>query len=523
MAARGQLYIYGMQGSDTPMVPLADFQKLEAEHAALKAHLQAQLDELKRRLQEMQKLLFGVKSERFVSTTTITPGQLQLEFEGLTEIVQAHKQLVAAHERAVKVEPSKHQGRLPIPAHLERVEEVLEPAEDTTGLLHIGDEVTETLEYQPGKLWVRRTVRRKYARPTVASGDETAAVIVAPMPEQAFPRLKAGVSLLTYLLISKFTDHLPLYRLRQILARQGVEIPESTLGEWVKVAIERLDLLYRVYQRYFLTASYLQMDETTLRVLEESKKGKAHLGYIWVLYDPIHRLPFYTYLPGRSHHGPKKLLTLFRGVLQSDGYSVYEVLDATLPDITLANCWAHARREFFEAKANDAARSTVALTAIQALYAVEASARDQQLTAEARRTLRQEKSKPVLDELFRYLEAELPKVLPKSAIGGAIAYTLKRRENLARYLDDGRLEIDNNLVENAIRPIAVGRKNYLFAGNHEAAQRNAMMYTFLTACKHHGVDPHQWLEDVLSRIHNQSIQALDEFFPQNWNAEKSKM
>jgi transposase len=497
-----------MQQPPTAMVPLADYQKLESEIVVLK-----------HRVAELQRLLFGAKSERFVPSAN--PAQLQLELEGLEEIVAAHTKMVAAHERRVqREEEKKHPGRLPIPAHLERVEETLEPEEDTADMQHIGDEVTETLEYTPGKLWVRRIVRPRYARKDAAEGQSP--IVVAPMPDQAFPKMKAGVSLLVWLVVSKFVEHLPLYRLAQILDRQGVKIPESTLGEWVKVAIEQLEVLYAAYKRLLLQSAYLQMDETRLQVLEESAKGKPHLGYIWVMYDPAKRLPFYTYLPGRSHHGPRKLLEPFVGYLQSDGYSVYELLNKLMSDITLVNCWAHARREFVKAKDNDPQRAEFALRCIQMLYKVEEEARNQQLNPAERLALRQEKSRPVWEELFAWMRAEAEKTLPKSPIGGAIAYALKRRKNLEQFLLDGRLEIDNNLVENAIRPIAVGRKNYLFAGSHDAAQRIAVIYTLVNACKQHGIDPYEWLQDVLPRIYRQPINRIEELLPQNWTPPPTK-
>jgi hypothetical protein len=187
-----------------------------------------------------------------------------------------------------------------------------------------------------------------------------------------------------------------------------------------------------------------------------------------------------------------------------------------MPGITLLNCWAHARREFVKAKDNDPQRAEFALRCIQLLYKVEEEARNQQLSPEERLALRQEKSRPVWEELFAWMRIELEKILPKSPIGGAIAYTLKRRKNLEHFLLDGRLEIDNNLVENAIRPIAVGRKNYLFAGSHEAAQRTAMIYTLVNACKQHHIDPYIWLQDVLSRIHRQPVNRIEELLPQNW-------
>ena len=490
--------------------------ELEKLHAAEKAALEqlyaTEKLHLKARIAELQRLMFGAKSERFIPAQT-PPGQLQLELEGLEEVVTAHKRIVAEHERSVHKKPDHH-GRLPIPEHIERKEEILEPEEDTTGMKHIGDEVTEVLEYQPGKLWVRRIVRRKYARKDAREGES--GVVVAPMPDQAFPKCKAGVSLMAYLLLSKFSDHLPLHRINQMLARQGIKIPDTSLAEWVKMAIMRLDSLYKCYKVLLLQSSYLQMDETKLQVLEESKKGKAHLGYIWVMFDPIRKLPYYTYLPGRSHHGPKKLLEPFRGYLQSDGYSVYELLNKIMPEITLVNCMAHARREFHKALENDHGRASTAMKKIQALYLIEESAREKGLSHEQRLVLRQEEALPVWKDLVKWLGEQQAQVLPKSQIGQAIAYTLRRKEALGHYLTDGKLEIDNNLVENAIRPVAIGRKNYLFAGNHEAAQRNAMIYTFVNACKLHGVNPEVWLEDVLGRLHNHSMQRLEELLPHHW-------
>jgi transposase len=481
--------------------------ELSRLYEADKAHLQA-------RIAELTRLIFGVKSERFVPAQT-DPGQLKLELEGLQEVVTAHKQIIAEHERAVHKKPDHH-GRLPIPEHIERVDEIIEPQEDITGMKHIGDEITEVLEYQPGKLWVRRIRRPKYARQDAPEG--TPGVVMAPMPDQAFPRCKAGVSLLVYLLLGKFGDHLPLYRMSQILARQGIKIPDNTIGEWVKMAVTRLDSLYKCYKVLILQSAYLQMDETRLQVLEESKKGKAHLGYIWVLFDPVRKLPFYTYLPGRSHHGPKTLLEPFRGYLQSDGYSVYELLNKIMPNITLLNCMAHARREFHKALDNDRERAAIAMEKIQTLYKIEEHAREQGMNHEQRLALRRQQALPVWQELCTWLEAQMTQVLPKSQMGQAVAYTLRRKEALGCYLTDGKLEIDNNLVENAIRPIAIGRKNYLFAGNHEAAQRNAMMYTLLNACKQHGVNPQEWLQDVLGNLHRHSNLKLEELLPHRWKS-----
>jgi len=214
------------------------------------------------------------------------------------------------------------------------------------------------------------------------------------------------------------------------------------------------------------------MDETTLKVLEDGK-GKCHLGYLWAVLDPVHRYPFFFYQTGRNHQRPKKLLERFSGALQTDGYAVYETLNAKLPNLFLVNCIAHIRREFFEAKSNDETRANTAPTLIQQLYKVEQEARELQLSAEERGKLRLEKSTGPFSEFKKWCIDEYQKVLPQSAMGKAIAYALRRIDNMALYLVHGDIEIDNNLVENIIRPVAIGRKNYPFAGSHEAAQRTS--------------------------------------------------
>lgn len=492
---------------------------LEIHQATLArlAHVEAQLAWLQRQL-------FGAKSERFVPAI---PGQLSLPFEGEEPQVtqETIKQVVGAHER--EKPKSKHQGREVIPAHLPRVTEVLEPQEDTSGMTRIGEDVTETLEADPGKIWVRRTVRPRYAYTQAQqaefmrqeqSNENTqvpSAILQAAAPDVPFPKVKAGVSLLTHIAISKYVDHLPLYRILEQFAREGIKIPSSTIGEWVKIVADRIEILYESYKQLVFRSTYLQMDETTLKVLEDGK-GKCHLGYLWAANDPVNKLPFFFYQKGRDHKGPKQLLEHFVGYLQCDGYSVYETLSKTRETMQLVNCMAHIRREFFEAQDNDSERANTALFMINALYKIEESARDQQLSHTERLALRQKDAKIIFETFEQWLNQEYSKVLPKSKIGQAIAYALKRCKNMAFYLIDGKIEIDNNFVENNIRPAAIGRKNYLFAGSHDAAQRTAIFYTFFAACKRHNINPYVWLNDVLNRIHTHHINKIDELLPHNW-------
>lgn len=492
----------------------------------------AEVAELKARLAWFERQIFGAKSERFVPDV---PGQLPLNFgstatPGILEAVIAEQQeqrQIAAHERSVAKPKSAHQGRTELPGHLVRIEEVIEPEEKLDGLKRIGEDVTEVLEYEVGKMWVRRIVRPRYVRPQAVQeqleqqAEENgaplpAAVLQAPAPDRPFPRYKAGLSMMVYLLIAKFVDHLPLYRISKQFARQGVKIPDSTLGQWVQAAADALLPLYEAYEKLLFKTPYLQMDETRLKVLEEGQKGKCHLGWLWAVFDPVNKRPFFFYQKGRDHKGPKERLEHFAGVLQCDGYSVYETLNNKLANIVLVNCLAHIRREFFEARANDQKRADQALAIIGALYAIEEQARTQQFDHQQRLQLRIEKAKPIADAFGQWISDQYQQVLPQSKIGKAFKYAINRWKNMHLYLTDGQLEIDNNLVENIIRPAAIGRKNYLFAGSHDAAKRIAMLYTFFAACKHNDINPEVWLLDVLNRIHLHPINRIEELFPHNW-------
>ncbi len=470
-----------MQNAGPSTVPLADYQKLESEN-----------QDLKQRIAWFERMMFGRKSERFVPDQQVE-GQLQMALGGeqSEEVEQTVRQTIAAHERKVpdkKEKGNAHQGRRPIPAHLPRVEQVIEPEQDVSGMKRIGEDVTEVLEYEPGRVWVQRIVRPKYARVEVNQDAEQGQIVQAPAKDLPFGRSKAGLSLIINILISKYVEHLPLHRLIARFARSGLKVPPSTIGNWVKTGAAPLRILYEAYQKVIFESFYLQMDETRLKVLEPGK-GKTHLGYLWAVFDPIHKLPFFFYQKGRDHRGPKKLLERFAGVLQCDGFSVYETLKKKLAEIALMNCMAHIRRKFFDAKGNDAQRAQTALTLIKMLYELEEKARNQGLNAEQRLELRLKESKPIFDLLGQWLHVQYAQVTPASAIGKAIQYALNRWKNMALFFVDGNIEIDNNLVENIIRPAAIGRKNYLFAGSHEAAQRTAMFYTFFAACKHHGIDP----------------------------------
>jgi hypothetical protein len=313
-------------------------------------------------------------------------------------------------------------------------------------------------------------------------------------------------------LISKFVDHLPFYRQVQQFKRQDIDIAESTITGWFTASCKLLEPLYYTLVSRVRSSSYLMADETPIPVQTKDKPGSTHKGYHWVYYAPLEKLVCFDYRKGRGREGPDEFLGHFQGMLQTDGYNAYDIYDKR-DGIILHGCMAHARRKFENAKDNDPKRSEYVLERMRQLYLIEREARDRDLSFEQRKYLRLEQSLPVLQELEAWMKEQLPDVLPKSSIGQAISYTLGLWNRLTRYINHGQVEIDNNLIENSIRPVALGRKNYLFAGSHEAAQQAAMIYSFLGTCKINNVEPYSWLKKTLTRIPDQSIQKLDELLP----------
>lgn len=462
---------------------------------------------LKFELAELKRALFGSRRERFVPALRQAQddalGQLSLGLEGepVEQPAECKKQTIT-YTRSVPPE-KKQPSRQPLPAHLPRVRVVIEPKEDVTGCTTMGEEITEELEYIPGKLFVKQYVRPKYAK---ANGE---GIITAEMPVRPIEKGIAGPGLLAQTIIDKFCDHLPVYRQIERFKREGVVLASSTVGQWIAGTCTLLEPLYDTLKKEVLLSDYLQADETPIKVLDKSKKGKTHRGFHWVYHAPGKKLVLFDYREGRGRDGPRDLLKDFKGHLQTDGYGVYDEFDKK-DGVTLLNCFAHVRRYFDKALDNDRQRASQALTLIQQLYALERDIREQDLDPLAVRT---EQSAPVLEELWQWMEHNLHKVVPKSPIGEAIHYALSRRKQLSVFLTDKKLLIDNNLIENTIRPVAIGRKNYLFAGSHEGARRAAMLYSFMGTCKLQKINPFEWLRDTLSIIPAHPANRLAELLP----------
>lgn len=464
--------------------------------------LKEQVSALRFELDQIKKLVFGSRSERTVPE--VVPGQLGLfSRDDVEEVPDTIEKESIGYERTKK----KHQGRNALPEHLPVREVVIEPDVDTTGMEKIGEEVTESLEYTPASLVKVRTIRPKYAK---RGGD---GVTIAPLPSRPIDKCIAEACLLAHILVSKYVDHLPLYRQGQIFKRDfGWAPAPSTLSDWMAQCCQLLDPLYNTLKQKILASGYVQADESPIKVLENDKKGSSHQGYQWVYHDPVGKLVLFNYRKGRGMHGPKEFLAGYRGILQCDGYTVYDKIGKD-PKISLAGCLVHSRRKFHQARESDPQRAARALGLFKQIYAAERKIKEGGPGHGAIKEKRKTDILPLLQELRDWIAEESIKVLPKSPMGKAMAYFNNQWPKFAAIFDDGRIELDNNLIENAIRPLALGRKNYLFAGSHRAAQNAAMLYSFFGTCKMQGVNPREWLTDTLQRLPGHSIQKLDELLP----------
>jgi transposase len=478
-----------------------DYKQKYEELFVMYQRQQFELDQLKR-------MIFGTKHERFVPSAS--PDQLALELGAEKNAAVAAATETIQYTRK-KAEEKQKPHRLPLPAHLIREQVLIEPAEDISGLKKIGEEITEELEYTPCKLFVRQYVRAKYAKP---QGE---GIVIGELPVRPIEKGIAGPGLLAQTIIDKYCDHIPVYRQLERFKREGIHLSPSTVGDWIIATCTLLSPLYDALRKEVLASDYLQADETPIKVLDKDKKGSTHRGYHWVYHAPVKRLVLFDYRESRGREGPRDLLQNFTGHLQTDGYGVYDDFDKK-NGITLLNCLAHARRKFEQALDNDRERASYALSKIQALYAIERDAKEQTLTRQEIAALRQQKAVPLLHEFKTWMEDTRYATTPKSPLGEAIGYALPRWHKLSLYTTNGHLHIDNNLIENAIRPVAIGRKNYLFAGSHEGARRAAMLYSFIGTCKMHKVNPFEWFRATLSTIPAHPANRLSELLPHNWRA-----
>ena len=494
---------------------------LKAENAVLERNLAERdstilklttdLEAAKFQIEQLRRMIFGSKRERFESA--IDSHQLAFEFEPkaleIAEAVKLEREQIRVSY--LRQKPKKeHPGRMALPSHLPVVEILIEPSEDTTDMVRIGQEITEELDYTPAKLHINRTIRPKYITKEDEKGNQKQVIAQLNRP---IPKCIASAALLSMIFTDKFIFHLPLYRILKRIVQMGVPLPSSTLESWVKLGAELIRPLYAVHRLYVFSETYQMIDESPMKVQDRDKPGACHQGYMWVRYAPLSKSVLFEYYKSRSTKGPIDDLSSFKGYIQTDGYSGYTYL-ASQQGITHLSCWAHARRYFDKALENDRERASHVMKLIQLLYAIEALARESEMSHQQRHALRLDKSLPIINEIGQYIQQERNKVTPKSPIRQAFEYCANRWLSLQNYLTNGMLEIDSNLVENSIRPLALGRKNYLFAGSHDAAKDIAMFYSFFATCTKNNIDPQKWLTYVIQNINDTKTSIVKYLLPQ---------
>jgi transposase len=517
----------------TPADPLPD--DLETAHQLIRElletlsqqlHLNAKLQH---QLEQLLRHRYGRKGER------IDPGQLWL----FAQEILAQAETDSAPETTPPPEPDpepkappstnkpqkKGHGRKPLPASLPRKPVVHDvppeqlPCPDCGAPRQcIGSEVREQLEYVPASLIVFEHIRPKYACPDCAAHVAIADRLPEPI-EKGLP----GPGLMAHVITNKYADHLPLYRQEGILLRQGVEISRSTMCDWMATAAELLQPIVTLMLAKILTSQVVQNDDTPVKVQDHAGKG-IKTGRLWdSLGDHYNPYVVYTYTPDRSGAGPAAIFKDYVGYLQADAYSAYDAL-FTSGTIIEVGCLMHARRKFYEARTSDPPRAHQALAWIKLLYDVEREAKEEheacgyEAFVAARHALRGERSRPIFQRFHDWLLAEAPKVLPKGPLGEAIQYALNHWAALERPLEAGFLELDNGACERAFKPVALGRKNWLFAGSDRGGETAAVLMSLCTTCKDLKIDPQAYLRDVLDRISTHPARRIEELLPDRWQA-----
>ncbi len=488
---------------------LARIADLEKENALLREKVEALI-----------RKLFGARSEK------LDPAQLLLLLQGLGESPgKAPEPVVAEAPRRSTGQSSPPNRRAPrLPEHLPVIEEVIEPAPvraQPEAWRRIGEEVSERLDYEPGRFLRRRTVRPKY----VARGVLDAAPIVAPLPDSLLERSLVSPGLLAQIVVSKYCDHLPLYRQEAIYwSRHQVWLPRQTMAEWVGLAAEWLAPIYREIRQGVFAGGYVQVDETPIRYLAPGH-GKTKLGYLWTCSKPRGDVIFHWETSRAASCLDNLIPVDFRGTIQCDGYEAYDCFARRRGEtIVLAGCLAHVRRKFYEARETAPKVAGWFLKHFQNLYQGEAQWRKGRAGPKLRLAGRASLSRPILNRLHRALVRLKTNrhFLPRSLMGRAIEYALNQWPSLLVFLQDGRLEIDNNLVENSIRPTAIGKKNWLFIGEAEAGDRSAIIYTVIESCRRRGIDPFAYLRDLFTRLPSATNWQVKDLTPEAWVRDQSR-
>lgn len=493
-------------------------QDLEQCHALIRA-LAEDLRQYRQRVDYLLRRLFGPRSER------LDPNQLTLFEKEAVEAPPAHDD-----EQAPVGQPArkrKGHGRKPLPKDLPRKRVVHDVPEDQKVCpqghrrVKIGEAVSEQLDFIPASYFVIEHVRPIYACNTP---DCDSGVVQAPKPAQPIEKGLAGPGLLAQVITSKYCDHIPLHRQERIFARNGLDLSRKTLCDWVLESAHVLRPLVAAMKERVLESKVLHTDDTPVHVQDKKKKRATRKAYLWpYVGDAGHPYTIFDYTPTRSRAGPETFLEDFKGhpahprYLQCDAFAGYNGLFTADRHLLEVGCWAHARRKFFEAKDTDPLRANRALLQVGKLYEIEREAKP--LDAPARHELRQNKARPLLNDFRPWAISAKQTVLPKSPIGKAIDYALGNWQALTRYVDDPDLHIDNNPAEQAVRAIALGRKNWLFFGSDSGGHSAAIHFSLIASARRHDIDPFAYLRDLLERIPTHPNRQIDQLFPDNWKVQ----
>jgi transposase len=469
---------------------------------------------LRQKIDLLVRRVFGSSSER------LDRAQLELLLQLSENTAGAPQEVPLAVMGSSKRSCKQRTPRLP--ENLPVVEEVIDPEPVKAAPQSwrcIGQEVSEQLDFEPARFLRRRTIRRKY----VHRMDADPAPMIAPLPERLLDRSLPAPGLLAHILVGKYCDHLPLYRQEQIfIRRHGVHLPRQTLVRWVALAADWLKPIYEQIRTGVMAGGYVQVDETPVHYLEPGH-GRTRQGYLWTGSRPGGDV-FFRWETSRAAACLDKIIPVnFTGIVQCDGYSAYRAFANGRDNaIELAGCWAHVRRKFYEAIESSPRTAGWIVRQIQHLYRIETQLREGRPGPRLRQAVRASQSRPIVERIQRALVRlkSSGRYLPQSLLGGAIDYALGQWPALEVYLDDGRVEIDNNLVENAIRPTAIGKKNWLFVGDAQAGERSAIIYTIIESCRRRGLDPYAYLRDVLTRLPNMTNRQIPEVTPQAWSKKR---
>jgi len=478
----------------------------------LNAALQRENQLLREKVNLLLRRVFGASSEKVDLT------QLQLLLSGAELVEPAAEQKTEAPRPKAPGQTSR-KAKLPrLPDNLPVVEEVIDPEPVKAApeqFRQIGEEVSEQLDYEPARYFRRRLVRRTY----VSKSESEKAPITAPLPPTLQERCIATPALLAQVAVSKYCDHVPLYRQEQILARRhGINLPRQTLARWVELISQWLRPIHQQIKTGVMAGGYVQLDETPINYLEPGA-GRALKGYLWTGSRPGGDV-FFDWHGSRAGECLDTVVPVdFQGTVQCDGYDGYNRLAQRFgKEIKLAYCWAHVRRKFNDALEGTPRTAGWMIKQIQLLYRIESRLREQEAGPALRQAVRASQSRPVVERIKKACTrlVQSKRFLPQDAISRAMAYAIAQMPGLEVYLEDGRIEIDNNLVENAIRPTALGKKNWLFIGEAQAGDRSAIIYTVIESCRRRSIDPYAYLKDVLTRLPRMTIQQVPEILPAVW-------